>query len=113
MKRHHTTWIGSILTALLFASSSLLAGCIAETAEPGDDADPAVEQNIEQAGSALTEESAPPTRGVGPQSAGAPVGRPGAEQATDPQPDPWTGGCTDSSRDPQPDPWQPKTAKAK
>jgi hypothetical protein len=113
MKRHDMTWFGILLTALVCGSSSLLTGCLAETADVGDDAEPALEQDVEQVGAALTEEPAAAPHPRPAQVAGAPVGRPGAERTTDPQPDPWTGGYTDSSRDPQPDPWQPKTATSK
>ena len=104
MKRHKTSIFGTILPAFLLAASAALTGCLAETADPAD--------GVETAESALTgDEPTSPDKVQPPQVVGAPFGRPGADRATDPQPDPWTGSFTGSARDPQPDPWQPKTVK--
>ena len=112
MNRFLESKLGTFLTILLVASSSLLGGCIAEAAPQADD--------VEQAQSALTpapeaasEEAEPPAEALPAQVGATPISRPGTERSTDPQPDPWTGGFTDSARDPQPDPWQPKTVKTK
>ena len=106
MKRHKTSIFGTILPAFLLAASAALTGCLAETADPAD--------GVETAESALTgDEPTSPDKVQPPQVVGAPFGRPGADRATDPQPDPWTGSFTGSARAPQPDPWQPKTVKTK
>lgn len=105
MKTHGLSGSVTVAAALLLAALSGLAGCIAQADDELED--------IESAASALGADTKAPGKGEPTPTTGSGRRRPGSDCSTDPQPDPWTGGFTNSSRDPQPDPWQPKTAKAR
>lgn len=105
MKTHELRANFTVAVALVLAALSGLAGCIAQADDELED--------LESTASALAVDTkAPDTGEPTPTTESGPT-RPGSDRSTDPQPDPWTGGFTHSSRDPQPDPWQPKTTKTR